>query len=337
MMQLSAIIPVGLRYSDVQTLYADYQAGLKALGVRYECIFVLDGPHPRVTAGLNRLIAEGEDIVVINFTRRFGESAALMAGFERASGETILTLPAYHQIDPTDIGKLVAALGKADVAIARRWPRAGNWFERLRRSTFHKLLALVTRLKFNDLGCGARALRRQVLEEVRPYGQQHRFLAVLADRLGFRVQEVDVRQSPRDCFKGHYRAREYAHQILDIFNVFFLVRFTKRPLRFFGTIGALTFGIGVLLIAVLVAERLLFGTSLSDRPALLLSSLLAVLGMQLFALGLLGELIIFTHARDMKDYRIEQVVQYAREESTPAGTAATSHKPTAPQWAITGS
>lgn len=134
------------------------------------------------------------------------------------------------------------------------------------------------------------------------------------------MSEVVVGQSPRDRFTGHYRAREYAHQILDIFNVFFLVRFTKRPLRFFGTAGALIFGIGALLVTALVVERLIFGVSLSDRPALLLSSLLVVLGLQLFALGLLGELIIFTHAGAIKDYRIDQIVQ--SQEPAPEESAA---------------
>ena len=117
-------------------------------------------------------------------------------------------------------------------------------------------------------------------------------------------------QSPLDRYSGGYATREYAHRVLDIFTVFFLVRFTKKPLRFFGMLGASTFVIGALLVAWLAIDRLVFLHPLADRPALLLSSLLVVLGMQLFALGLLGELIIFTHARDIKDYQIDEVVRY---------------------------
>lgn len=318
---ISAIVPVGLRFADVEPLYHEYKAGLAALGEPYEIIFALDGPHPAVAAALHRLKAQGEKITVIQLTRRFGEAAALMAGYERSTGDVVLTLPAYPQVAAADLNGLRKALEKADLAIAYRSPRAGGPLERLRRWAFHSLLGWVTRLRFRDLGCGVRMMRRPVLDEVHPYGDQHRFLAVLADRLGFRVQEVPLRQSPADRFRGHYRAREYANQILDIFNVFFLVRFTKRPLRFFGSLGALTFGLGMALICVLVMQRLFFGESLSDRPALLLSSLLAVLGMQLFALGLLGELIIFTHARDIKDYRIERIVQMepAGEPADPRG------------------
>ena len=115
-------------------------------------------------------------------------------------------------------------------------------------------------------------------------------------------------------FTGVYQPREYARGLLDIFSVFFLVRFTKKPLRFFGMAGVTTFAIGALWTAVLVVQRLAFDQALADRPALLVASLLVVLGMQLFALGLLGELIIFTHARDLKDYQIARVISSPRAE-----------------------
>jgi hypothetical protein len=112
----------------------------------------------------------------------------------------------------------------------------------------------VTNLQFNDLGCGARAFRRRVLEEIQLYGDQHRFLAVLADRQGFRVREVDLRQSSKDRHKGIYSPRDYTRGFLDIFTVFFLVRFTKKPLRFFGMVGVSTFAIGALLVAWLAGR-----------------------------------------------------------------------------------
>jgi hypothetical protein len=185
------------------------------------------------------------------------------------------------------------------------------------------MIASVTGQAFHDLGCGARAMRRRVLEEISLYGDQHRFLPVLANRQGFRVVEVDLRQSPRDRYDRGYPVRDYVHRVLDIFTVFFLVRFTKKPLRFFGMVGASTFVIGAVLVAWLAIDRLVFLHPLADRPALLLSSLLVVLGMQLFALGLLGELIIFTHARDIKDYQIEAVIRYPHEPSMETSVPAT--------------
>jgi glycosyltransferase involved in cell wall biosynthesis len=317
----SVIVPVGRRYADAADLHAEYLAGLEMLERPYELIFVLDGPQKEFASGLRKLLDAGHRFTVIALARYFGEATAIMAGFSRAAGDMVITLPAYHQIDASDIKKLVGAIEHCDVVIGRRWPRAGGWFERFRRWAFHGLLASVTHLHFHDLACGARALRRQVLEEIHLYGDQHRFLAVLANRQGFRVSEIDVRQSPRDHFGGIYGPRDYLRSLLDIFTVFFLARFTQKPLRFFGMIGVGTFGLGALWILVLVVQRLFFDQALADRPALLLSSLLLVLGLQVFALGLLGELIIFTHARQLKDYQIAEIIQFT------AKTPATSQPP----------
>jgi glycosyltransferase involved in cell wall biosynthesis len=312
---ISAIIPVGGRHAtDLLALYADYKSALDALGVKYEVIVVLDGPRPELAADVQRLLTSGASIAVIGLTRRFGEATALVAGFQRARGRTIVTLPAYHQIRGSEIGKLVRALGVVDLAIGRRWPRLGGRFEALRRDLFHRMLASVTGQRLHDLGCGARAMKRRVLEEITLYGDQHRFLPVLASRNGFKVMEIELQQSLLDRFAGGYELREYVRRALDICTVFFLVRFTKKPLRFFGMVGVSTFLVGAVLVAGLAIDRLVFGHPLADRPALLLSSLLVVLGMQLFALGLLGELVIFTHARDIKDYQIEEVVRYPAQK-----------------------
>ena len=309
--EISAIIPVGRRHApDVLALYAEYKEGLEAIGLPYEVIMVLDGPRPEMGSDVRRLLSSGDRVAVISLTRNFGEATALIAGFQRAAGRIILTLPAYHQVRGSELGKLVRALGAADLAIGQRWPRVGTRFEKYRRQLFHRLLARVTGQRFHDLGCGVRAMKRRVLEEINLYGDQHRFLPVLASRVGFKVREVELHQSPLDRFEGGYPPREYVRRALDICTVFFLVRFTKRPLRFFGLVGVTTFLVGAVLITWLALDRLVFRQPLADRPALLLSSLLVVLGMQLFALGLLGELIIFTHARDIKDYQIEEVVRY---------------------------
>jgi len=308
--RISAIIPVGTRVSEVAALHADYKQGLEACGAPYELIYVLDGPSPKVLQALKDLQSAGEPVLIVQLARTFGEATAIMAGAERAAGEIIITLPAYFQIVGTEIPKLVHALSECDVAIGYRQPRAGGAFERLRRSAFHGLLGSITGARFHDLGCGARALKRRVLEEISLYGDQHRFIAVLAEHHGFPVREIAVAQSPRDRFEGAYRPREYTRGFLDIFTVFFLVRFTKKPLRFFGMMGASTFAIGALLLAWIILERIIYAQPLADRPLLLLSSLLVVLGLQLFALGLLGELIIFTHAQSIKGYQVSEVIEF---------------------------
>ena len=305
---ITAVIPVGERYDNIRDLYEDYKRGLSNSGRSCEFIFVLDGARPEVLEQLMTLQAQGERLKVIKLSKSFGEATALTAGFDHSTGDIILTLPAYYQVEPSEIPKLLTELEHCDMAISYRWPRAGSQFELMRRNLFHKILKSFTGASYNDLGCGVRAFKRQITKEVTIYGDQHRFLPVLANRVGFKVREVQVSQSPKDCFHGVYRPREYLHRLLDIFTVFFLVRFTKKPLRFFGMIGTVTLGVGAAFLLYLVFERLFMGSPLAARPALLLSSLLVVLGVQILAMGLIGELIIFTHARDLKEYTVDEIV-----------------------------
>ncbi len=307
---VSVIVPVGARQMTPDVFFAEHRPGLEALGVPYEVIFVLAGPQVEFERGLERAARAGEQFSAVSLTRSFGEATSLMVGFERAKGEIIVTLPAYPQVAGSEVGRLVRALDGADIAIGYRLPRAGGVIEAARRKMFHGILALVTRVRFHDLGCNVRALKRKVLEEIRLYGDQQRFLPVLAERQGFRVAEITLQQSVLDRRGTAYAPRTYTRGFLDIFSVFFLVRFTKKPLRFFGMIGVGMFALGLACLLYLLIERFYFGQPLADRPALLLTSLLIVMGVQVFALGLLGELIIFVHAGGSKDYKVDRVIEF---------------------------
>jgi glycosyltransferase involved in cell wall biosynthesis len=306
--EVTAIIPVGRRRSDLGELYADYKEGLKACRLPFEMIFVVDGPSPEVLRQLRALVESGEQILIIELARRFGEAAAVNVAFSQATGRHIVILPAYAQVQSSAIATLLDGLSAADVTIGVRTPRSGGFLERLRRRAFHSLLAAATRWTYRDLGCNARALHRRVLEHVHIYADQLRFLPILATRQGFRVVEVEVRQSPRDARLQAYGLREYFRWTLDLFTVFFLVRFTKTPLRFFGSVGAGAFLLGSAGLLWIIVERLFLDEPLSDRPALVLTTMLIVLGVLLFALGLLCELVIFTNARHIKDYQVSRIV-----------------------------
>lgn len=306
-LEVSAIIPVGSRRDDLPTLIDEYAEGLARAAVSFEIIVVLDGPCDGLGAQLVPLAADRSWLRVVELARDFGESAALTAGFNVARGQKMLTLPSYYQVVPAELTKLIAAGRETDMAIAVRWPRAGSALEGWRRNAFHGLLGFVTGQRYRDLGCGVRLLKREITDEIPLYGERHRFYPTLAKSRGFEVREVEVAQSQKDDFRGRYRIREYLHRVLDILTLFFLVRFTKKPLRFFGTVGFLVAALGVIFLAVLIVQRLFFGIGLADRPALLLSSLMLVLGVQIFALGLIGELIIFTHARELKEYAVRRV------------------------------
>ena len=306
--ELSVIIPISERHDDIVGLYYEYKAGVESYTNNYEFLYILDGDFPDAQVALEKLNRDGEPIKIIRLSKWFGEAAALTAGFNKTNGNIILTLPAYYQIESSEINKVLKRLDEVDMAVAWRWPRKDSRFNKLQAKIFHSIFNSIINDNFHDLGCGVRAFRRKVADEVPVYGDQHRFFPVLASRRGFRIEEVKVEQSRREMSTRVYRPGVYLRRLLDILTVFFLVKFTKKPLRFFGLIGSGTFAVGGLLLLYLLIERIFLGVALADRPLLLLASLLVVLGVQIFAIGLIGELIIFTHAKDIKEYTIEEIV-----------------------------
>ncbi len=305
--ELSVIIPITERYDPVAELFSEYKRGVDATGLSYEIIYVVDGEHPEAFDELVNL-QKTENITIITLAKLFGEATALNAAFSKSSGDILLTLPAYLQIEPDEIPGLVASLENCDMALARRWPRNDSVINRLQTKLFNFLLRFSTDLSIHDAGCSARVFNRNVVDEVHIYGDLHRFFPVMAHQQGFRVIEVDIAQSRKDVRRRIYSPGLYVRRALDLLTIFFLIKFTKKPLRFFGLVGATLFGLGLAATAYLVGERLFFDVALADRPALILSSLLLVLGIQIIAIGLIGEIIIFTHARDLKEYKIEKII-----------------------------
>lgn len=309
LMDISIIIVIGERYDEIKTVFGEYKAALESQTSSYEFIYVLDGQHPEALAKLKGLKDAGESIRIFTFSSWFGEAAALRVGFENARADKLVTLPAYIQVKPDSLIKLFSSLDGNDMVIAKRWPRIDSKLNRVQTNLFHKIQGWVTKSGFSDLGCGVRAFTKKVANEVSIYGDQHRFFPLLAAQKGFKVSEVELPQSESDMQKRLYKPGVYMRRVLDILTVFFLVKFTKKPLRFFGLIGSIIFVLGLLFLAYVVFERLFFDMPLADRPALLLSSLLIVLGVQVFVLGLIGELVIFTHATELDEYEIEEVIE----------------------------
>jgi len=310
---VSVIIPVTDHYDDVAALYYEYKEAIVSLDTTYEIIYVLDGDYPDVLNELKRL-QQTESITVITLAKYFGEATALNAAFSKSSGDILVTLPAYRQIESREIPRLVHATQDADMVLARRWPRKDPFFNRLQTRLFNALLRLSTDLRLHDAGCSVRAFRREVVDEVQIYADLHRFFPVMAHRQGFRVIEIDIEQSHEDTGVKVYAPGLYVRRLLDLLTIFFLIKFTKKPLRFFGLIGTGLFAAGAAGTIFVVIQRLFMDMALAQRPALILSSLLVVLGIQIIAIGLIGEIIIFTHAREMKEYRIEKIISSASKD-----------------------
>ncbi len=305
--ELSVLVTVSERPDDLTEVYEQYSRALAAAGMPYEFIFVLDGPWPEALDQLRRLKQLHPEIQVVKLNRWFGEATALAVGFDRAQGSTVITLPSYFQVDPAELPRMIRAFhkGRADLLIAWRHPRVDSRFNRLQSWAFRSITRFLTGTRLHDVSCGLRIMRARVAAEVRPYGDLHRFLPLLADQRGFRVEELQVRQSPRDSVRRVYQPGVYLRRLLDVLALFFIFKFTKKPLRFFGLVGSALAAAGVAITGYLGVYRLLELGPIANRPLLILGVLLLVLGVQLFSIGLLGEIIIFTHARQVKDYEIQ--------------------------------
>lgn len=307
---VSVIVPVAERYEDLVEIYQVHAEILKRIGRSFEFLFVLDGGFEEAARKLEPLQASGEPIRVVILPRRFGEATALMVGFDQARSEILITLSSYLQVMPEGIERVLKMIEEGcDLAVARRFPRIDTWMNRIQTRGFHFLTRRLTGVDLHDMSCGLKGMRRRVARELHLYGDLHRFLPLLAYQRGFHVAEVAIPQHPADGRMRIYRPGVYLRRLLDILTLVFLFKFTKKPLRFFGLIGVGLFGAGFFISAVLAVQKMLGLTALADRPLLIFGVLLMVLGVQTGSIGLLGEIIIFTHARKVKEYTIDKVLK----------------------------
>jgi dolichol-phosphate mannosyltransferase len=305
---VSVIVPVVEHHDDLGKMYDEFAGALRALGKSFEFVVVLDGGFRQLVEPLKATRQGRPGFRIVTLGRPFGESVALQAGLENSTGATIITLAAYFQVGPEAVAQALRGLSEgADLVVARRHPRLDSPFNRLQSWAFHGLVRFLTGTRFRDLTCGFRAMRREVLEEVRPYGELHHFIPFLAERAGFRVREMDTPQRREESAARVFGLGLYLGRVMDVVTVFFLTKFTRKPLRFFGMIGTLVGLAGFAILGYLATYRVLGFGAIGDRPLLLLGLLLVVFGIQSISIGLVGEIVIFTHARD-KEYRVDLVL-----------------------------
>jgi glycosyltransferase involved in cell wall biosynthesis len=308
---LSVIVPVLQDGDDELTAtYRAYRDALERWDGAVEFIYVLEASKSRALRALHLLQETGEPLVIVVLSRSEGEGAALRGGFEKARGDTIVTLPAYPEVEPAALPGVLEALEGCDFVVARRRSLVSSTTRSVQLAMFHRLIRRLFGHSFGDLVCRVRACRRPVFEELIGYGTEHHFLPLLAAERGLRIREVDVepryRAGTNGASKGGLLTR--MRLALDSLALFVVLKFIRKPLRFFGMIGLPLFLIGLLYTSALAFGRLFLGMPLGDRPALILGVLLIVLGIQIVALGLIGEIIIFAAGKRIKDYIVEKVL-----------------------------
>jgi glycosyltransferase involved in cell wall biosynthesis len=305
---VSVIIPIGERHDDIEEIYQEYKHAFSLTKHPIEMIFVVDGEMADVYQILKSMKDRGENLKIIKHSSFFGESASIMNGFKESSGNVIVTLPAYRQVEAAELPRLIEEFYNCDMVVVRRWPRQDSWLNRVQTKVFHRMVRLLAGEVSRDIGCSVRIFKRAILNEINLYGDLHRFLPILSYRQGFRIKEIDLKQSLKEPHVRTYPFGIYLRRLIDLLTVFFLIKFTRKPLRFFGLTGTSVLLTGMAITGYLVIARLFFGVALSDRPLFLVGVLFVVLGIQIFAIGLIGEIIIFTHAREMKEYTVEEII-----------------------------
>lgn len=301
---LSVVVPVSERAAPLRDIYLEYAAAIRAVEPDFEFVFVLDPGFRYQVAPLRELAEAGEPIRTLVAGQTLGETALLNIGVDRARADRILTLPPYYRIIADAIPGLLRRLDDgADLVIARRWPRRDSWVNRFQNRVFHHLLNRLAGGLIRDVACGVRVIRREVLAEIPLYGDFGRFFPILAARDGFVVVEMDAPQHPGDTNPRVYSPGVYVRRLLDVLGLFFLLRFTHKPLRFFGLMGGSVSMVGFAILLVLGVQRLQ-GQGIAGRPMLLLGVLAVVLGVQAIALGLIGEIIVHLNAPRRPPYRL---------------------------------
>jgi len=309
---VSVVIAITESEAHPSTVINGFGGALTEAGYPCEFVVVIDGPITRFDEELQELGQKWTVRVVSLEGGGLGESIALSAGVAKAKGELVVNAPPYLQIEPADVVDVVKALeAGADCVATWRDRRIDPWLNQLQSRLFNRVLRVIMKAPFHDLNSGTRGFRSQVLEEVAVYGELYRFLPVLAARQGFRVVEVRVRHREEKGRSGFYGVGVYLRRLLDIVAITFLTRFTQRPLRFFGYVGFTAGLVGFLLTLFPLYDKIVLDDSLSDRPLFVIGAIMAAFGVQLIGFGLVGEIIIFTQAPNLRDYKVGEEIDGA--------------------------
>lgn len=308
---VTLVVPVLTIEADVEGVVRALGGALERAGRTWEALLVYDGVKGAPwEVGLRLQEESQQQVRTIALHKPFGESVCLNSAYEHAKGRLILTSPQYVQNDPADLEALFDKVeAGADLVSGWRYPRVDAGLNQLQSAAFNGLLRTLVGTQFHDLNCTLRLIRRDVLEQLTIYGNMYRYLPAIAHNQGFLVEEVKVRHLTECGTSGLFGPGVYVRRCLDILALVFLIKFTHKPLRFFGALGGSAMLVGGGIVGWEVVQRLMAegGAGLYQRPLFLLGVLLFVLGVQLIGFGLVGEIIIFTQARNVREYRIERI------------------------------
>jgi len=296
--ELSVVIPVHNEAENVTPLTKRLTCVLEDYGPMFEVIFVEDGSSDNTFDCLRALHAADERVKILRFTRNYGQTAALQAGFHHAKGQIVVAMDGDLQFHPEDLPRLVDTLNEGyDIVSGWRDRSSDPTSRTLPSRVANWMMAAVSGVQMRDFGSTFKAYRRDMLQHLKLYGELHRFIPALASRFGARMIEVPVEWSPRLHGKSHYGLSRTWRVFLDMIAVKFLLAYSSKPLRLFGSLGLFCLGLGFLsgLLALLMKLPALGGYSITGNPFLILCALFIITGVQFITNGLLAEMMTRTY------------------------------------------
>ena len=314
-LNLSVVVPLYNEEESLPHLVEQLLSALRPTDETFELVLVDDGSSDRTANVLAEISAEVPEVVAVLLRKNYGQTAAMAAGFDVAGGEVIVSLDGDLQNDPADIPMLLVKLREGyDLVSGWRHQRQDAALQRKLPSRIaNRLIGRVTGVKLHDYGCSLKAYRREVLSDMRLYGELHRFLPALAFIEGARITEVKVNHRARQYGSSKYGIDRTFRVLMDLLTVWFMKRFLTRPMYVFG-FGGLIAMLGSLLASTYLLVVKLMGGDIGNRPLLTLAVVLGLAGIQLFCFGLLGELLIRTYheSQGRPIYRIRETLRGGR-------------------------
>lgn len=302
----SIVIPVYNEEESLRELVANIKEVFAKIKKSYEIIFVDDGSFDNTFEILKHLAKTNKQIRILSFRRNLGKSPALTFGFKEASGKFIVTLDADLQDDPSNIMALFQRLKRNGFDIVTGWrkTRRDKIFKRISSNLFNKIVSLLFGLKVHDLNSGLKIYTSRCAKDLKIYGGMHRFIPVIANEMGYKIGEKEILHHPRKYGVSKYKFTKILTDIPDLITIYFLTKYTRRPLHFFGKVGGLVLGIGFVILLYLSYLRLI-GERIGSRPLLLFGVLLVIAGIQTIFTGLLADLIVNLSSKDSNDFPIK--------------------------------
>ncbi len=321
-LSLSIIIPVFNEAKNLPGLFDELIAVLDKLGRSFEVLFIDDGSTDESWRVLQSLQQRKATVRIIQLRKNFGQTAALAAGFDYARGDVIINLDADLQNDPRDIPLLIDKVEAGyDIVSGWRKSRKDRFFSRRLPSVIANwLISRLTGVRLHDYGCTLKAFRKDVIKNIKLYGELHRFIPAIASHMGVAIAEVKVSHRPRQHGKSKYSFFRISRVILDMLTVKFLLSYSTRPLQVFGLLGLVSGFLGFVISFWLSYQRLVLNISLANRPILLLGVLLMVIGFQFITLGLLAEMMVraYHESAGKTIYFVRQIID---SETKPSSSA----------------